>query len=832
MASLVLNQNILNNQAKPSLDQAKRYLNQVRSKCNSLSIPTSFLYRNYLKNIANSLLNIEIDINASKTKIDDTLAQYNGVESKTSNKVRSLTAMVGNVTANIGATVVSNTPDSVKEKVNDLGKTAAKVGKTIAGWAKGAWGWAADKVSDIKKTAAKVGDAIANWEKDTRNWVTDKVNDIKNTAAKVGKTVSSWCKGAWNWISNVAAPAVWDVLKKTGSLIAVAVQSIVAGLLEVVEAAVDLVALVRTGVASIFTGIWDGGQAIYGAITGNEWHSATKAMWKGTKSFVSTTWVRNGYNALSNTAYGKWLNENSFGDWARTDGMVSQVAEGIGYAAGVVALSVVTFGTATPLVLATTAGSLAVSKYTEEAWNNNKISIDTGNGNYDMSLNYDELSTLNNKGKLKKQIEQTDELGNVITTEVTFVKNEDGSYSAIINGQKLICNVDETGILEGLSYGAMNGAWEFGQWYLGGQIGSGQFKCLTGGIKSAAMQKLAVSGTRVVLDSVTGAVETPFRTLLDTMYNDMTWEEAWNKNGGWNGVLSQTLIAGIMSAGGEVLDLRKYFKDSQTTSNINISEVETKKMFDYDGSQPTVDLFTKEQIVNMDTVELNRVQKLAKRFNNYEEFVAAYKNSTESWCSTLKDRELKLIYNYIGESNYSSYATINSVMRDMSINKDAKTINLYHTWGLKTYTFDEYFNEFGETVDQFISRTYDEAISLNNVISRTTFAEDTIVARGVDMNALGRFGITVADSPDDIMRKLGSIYTDKGFMSCTPVAGGGFTYKDVNFVMTCKKGMAFGDFSRFNAGEKEILLGLGSKFCIESVEKIENKIMIYMTSIN
>lgn len=193
MASLVLNQNILNNQAKPSLDQAKRYLNQARSKCNSLSIPTSFLYRNYLKNIANSLLNIEIDINASKTKIDDTLAQYNGVESKTSNKVRSLTAMVGNVTANIGATVVSNTPDSVKEKVNDLGKTAAKVGKTIAGWAKGAWGWATDKVSDIKKTAAKVGKSISAFAKKTENWTSKAIDDVKKTAKKTLKVLEKVC---------------------------------------------------------------------------------------------------------------------------------------------------------------------------------------------------------------------------------------------------------------------------------------------------------------------------------------------------------------------------------------------------------------------------------------------------------------------------------------------------------------------------------------------------------------------------------------------------------------------------------------------------------------
>lgn len=530
MASLAIDQNILNNQAKSSLDQAKQYLTQARLQCNSLSIPTSFLYRTYLKNLANTLLNIEIDIDSSKTKIDDTIAQYNNIDFKVASKTSSLVQQVNDVSLNIDGSNIKN--ENAAEKV----------------------------LSDFEKTGAEICEKVKNFVSDVWNWFTDKAEEVQKK--------------------------VEEILKKTASLIAVATQGILSGLGQVAEAVVDLGVLAKTGVASVFTGVYDAGQAIYGAITGNEWNSVTKAMWNDTKSFVATTWVKNGFDALNNTAYGKWLNENSFGDWAKTDGFVSQITEGIGYAVGTTALCVATFGTATPLVLATTAGSLAVSKYTEEAWNNNKISIDTGSGNYDMSLNYDELSTLNNERKLKKQIEQIDEFGNVITTEVTFVKNKDNSYSAIINGQELNCNVDETGILEGLGYGGINGLWEGAQWYVGGKIGSGQFKSLTGGIKSAAMQKIAVSGTRVVLDSVTGAVETPFRTLLDTMYNDMTWEEAWNKNGGWNGVLSQTLIAGIMSAGGEVLPMDKIMDklgvnnllEKLSKKGLNLNQKRTNKL--------------------------------------------------------------------------------------------------------------------------------------------------------------------------------------------------------------------------------------------------------------
>lgn len=783
--------------------------------------------------------------------------------------------------SSFGETVVSKASEVIEDVDNFFDETKAY----IANKAESLWDktteWWNDTTQKVDNWFDEVGTNISNGAKSLWADVTDWWSDVEDW----------WNDDALPWIQN-AANAVWDVVKSVGATVAVFVQSLVEGILQFGEAIIDFVALVGTGVASIVTGLYDGGQAIYGAITGNEWSSVTKQMWGGTMGFVSNQYVAGWFDSLyQNTGYGQWLAENAYGfDITRS------IGSGIGYIAGVVVLTIATFGagsvvaaggsvTASTAAAATTATQMAVT------------------------------ATAAGIGR--------------------------GTQNAWADG---------AGLLEGLTAGTLTGLWEGLQFYIGGKISGLKIFGADGILKSIGSSgigtKLLNGLARVVLDGADGGVEGFVLPLITSIYKDGYYDENGNyvefledqniferyselfdDNGGWTTVWTQASIGSATSLLGEAFDLRKYFKDSQATSNINISEqelqvkidrynelleiknskdymsykdatkygdpnaikpiikpefegiekefatlegelaiiagitsepdvdisaimddVETEKLFDYDGSQPTVDLFATEKIVpeveatldmfatekiaNMDAAELNTVQNLARRFDTYEEFVAAYKNSTESWRSTLTDDELKLIYNYIGESDKSSYATINSVMRDIAINKDAKTITLYHMWGPKTYTFDDYFNQFGETVDQFIVRTYDEAIALNNAIGRTTFAEDTIVARGVDMNALGRFGITAADSPDDIMRKLGPIYTDKGFMSSTPVAGGGFTYKDVNFVMTCKKGMAFGDFSLFNAGEKEILLGLGSKFSIDSVEKVGNKIMIYMTSIN
>lgn len=829
------------------------------------------------------------EVNASKVVNNDNVVDQ--IDEAISTASASVVSWAKNIGSNIknffvstgakissfGETVVSKASEVIEDVDNFFDETKAYVAnKAESLWDKTTEWWN-DTTQKVDNWFDEVGTNISNGAKSLWADVTDWWSDVEDW----------WNDDAIPWIQN-AANAVWDVVKSVGATVAVFVQSLVEGILQFGEAIIDFVALVGTGVASIVTGLIDGGQAIYGAITGNEWSSVTKQMWGGTMGFVSNQYVSGWFDLLyQNTGYGQWLAENAYGfDITRS------IGSGIGYIAGVVVLTIATFGagsvvaaggsvTASTAAAATTATQMAVT------------------------------ATAAGIGR--------------------------GTQNAWADGADL---------LEGLAAGTLTGLWEGLQFYVGGKISGLNIFGADGILKSIGSSgigtKLLNGLARVVLDGADGGIEGFVLPLITSIYKDGYYDENGNyvefsddqniferysevfdDNGGWTTVWTQASIGSATSLLGELFDLRKYFKDSKNKPNINISEqelqvkidrynelldiknsedylsymdnakkgyaqelklefegiekefatleselsliagiasetdvdisaimddVETEKLFDYDGNQPTVDLFATEKIVpeveatldmfatekiaNMDAAELNTVQNLARRFDTYEEFVAAYKNSTESWRSTLTDDELKLIYAYIGESDKSSYATINSVMRDIAINKENKTITLYHMWGPKTYTFDEYFNQFGETVDQFIVRTYDEAIALNNAIGRTTFTEDTIVARGVDMNALGRFGITAADSPDDIMRKLGSIYTDKGFMSSTPVAGGGFTYKDVNFVMTCKKGMAFGDFSLFNAGEKEILLGLGSKFSIESVEKVGNKIMIYMTSIN
>lgn len=829
------------------------------------------------------------EVNASKVVNNDNVVDQ--IDEAISTASASVVSWAKNIGSNIknffvstgakissfGETVVSKASEVIEDVDNFFDETKAYVAnKAESLWDKTTEWWN-DTTQKVDSWFDEVGTNISNGAKSLWADVTDWWSDVEDW----------WNDDAIPWIEN-AANAVWDVVKSVGATVAVFVQSLVEEILQFGEAIIDFVALVRTGVASIVTGLIDGGQAIYGAITGNEWSSVTKQMWSGTMGFVSKQYVSGWFDLLyQNTGYGQWLAENAYGfDITRS------IGSGIGYIAGVVVLTIATFGAGSVVA----AGGSVTASTAAAATTTTQMAV---------------TATAAGIGR--------------------------GTQNAWADGADL---------LEGLTAGRLTGLWEGLQFYVGGKISGLNIFGADGILKSIGSSgigtKLLNGLARVVLDGADGGVEGFVVPLITSIYKDGYYDEngnyvefsddqniferyseAFDDNGGWTTVWTQASIGSATSLLGEVFDLRKYFKDSKNTSNINISEqelqvkidrynelldiknskdylsyidnakkgyaqelklefegiekefatlegelsliagiisepdvdisaimddVETEKMFDYDGSQPTVDLFATEKIVpeleatldmfatekiaNMDAAELNTVQNLARRFDTYEEFVAAYKNSTESWRSTLTDDELKLIYAYIGESDKSSYATINSVMRDIAINKENKTITLYHMWGPKTYTFDEYFNQFGETVDQFIVRTYDEAIALNNAIGRTTFAEDTIVARGVDMNALGRFGITAMDSPDDIMRKLGSIYTDKGFMSSTPVAGGGFTYKDVNFVMTCKKGMAFGDFSLFNAGEKEILLGLGSKFSIDSVEKVGNKIMVYMTSIN
>ena len=121
--------------------------------------------------------------------------------------------------------------------------------------------------SFVSSIGASISNSVKSAWADATSWWSD-VNDW-------------WNKDAVPWIKN-ASKVIGGVLESTGATIVTFTQSLVEGVGQFVEAIVDFVAIIGTGVASIVTGLIDGGQAIYGAATGNEWESVTKKMWGGT----------------------------------------------------------------------------------------------------------------------------------------------------------------------------------------------------------------------------------------------------------------------------------------------------------------------------------------------------------------------------------------------------------------------------------------------------------------------------------------------------------------------------------------------------------------------
>ena len=479
--------------------------------------------------------------------------------------------------SSFGETVVSKASDVIEDVDNFFDETKAY----IANKAESLWDktteWWNDTTQKVDNWFDEVGTNISNGAKSLWADVTDWWSDVEDW----------WNDDALPWIQN-AANAVWDVVKSVGATVAVFVQSLVEGILQFAEAIIDFVALVGTGVASIVTGLYDGGQAIYGAITGNEWSSVTKQMWGGTMGFVSNQYVAGWFDLLyQNTGYGQWLAENAYGfDITRS------IGSGIGYIAGVVILTIATFGagsvvaaggsvTASTAAAATTATQMAVT------------------------------ATAAGIGR--------------------------GTQNAWADGADL---------LEGLAAGTLTGLWEGFQFYIGGKISGLKIFGADGILKSIGSSgigtKLLNGLARVVLDGADGGVEGFVLPLITSIYKDGYYDENGNyiefledqniferyselfdDNGGWTTVWTQAAIGSATSLLSELFDLRKYFKDSQeTASTINIKEQELQAKIDR--YNELVDLRkTDDYISYMDNAEKGYAQVLKPEFEGIEKEFAA-----------------------------------------------------------------------------------------------------------------------------------------------------------------------------------------------------------------
>ena len=408
------------------------------------------------------------------------------------------------------------------------------------------------------KVISPVNDNIVNWDK-TTEWWNDTTQKIDNWFDEVGTNISNGVKSLWAditgwwsevenwwnddalpWITN-AAEVVWDVVKSVGATIAVFVQSLVEGILQFGEAIIDFAKLTGTIVASIITGLIDGGQAIYGAITGNDWSSLTKQMWIDTMGFISNQYVSGWFDSLyQNTSYGQWLAENAYGfDITRT------IGNGIGYIAGVVILTIATFGVGG---IAAAGGSITF-------------------------------------------------LGAVAattTTQMALIATAAGIGKGTQNAW-----ADGANLLEGLTTGTLTGLWEGLQFYIGGKISKLNLFGTDGILKTIGSSglgtKLLNGFARVVLDGADGGVEGFIMPLITSIYKDGYYDENGNyveflddsnmfdryreifeDNGGWSAVWTQAAIGSAASLLGEIFDLRRFFNEKQNNSNITKKELQVK----------------------------------------------------------------------------------------------------------------------------------------------------------------------------------------------------------------------------------------------------------------
>ncbi len=381
--------------------------------------------------------------------------------------------------------------------------------------------------TEAEESVAFLGDMITNIKEDVGDFIGNLGEEIDKTCGKVSDSAKStldtitegWEKNALP-ILKEAGTDILNFLNDTAATLSTGVVSLTEGLLRFGEALVDLGTILNTATNSIGTGIYDGYQALRGLVTGEEWESATKAMWEGTKDFVATEHVKSWYDSLYNdTSFGNWMRDNGLFDSDK----VREIGSGIGYVGGIIALTVLTFGAGGAAVGATGAGTAAGS-----------AGITAGN----MAV----IAGLAGTGK--------------------------GAETAWKDG---------AGIGEGLLYAGANGAWEAFQFWAGAKIGSpGGWgdkiaKSLFNGSKAAG------SFSRIVLDSVDGGAEGFMQPFLKMLYKDTYTDENGNEvklddnilkryaelfeqEGGMANVGGQAAFGGLLSALGEVGNLRNILK--------------------------------------------------------------------------------------------------------------------------------------------------------------------------------------------------------------------------------------------------------------------------------
>lgn len=551
---LTVNIDGIENKFKPAISNSIKYLGLAEDSLSSIIIPSDFTYRSRLRTLSQNISNIDTRVTNIKNWVDRSISNFNNVERSNKNVVNNLISAIPASLMNSNISKTGAKTAKVKKETKDKEGFFEKAFKAVSGAVdyvisgefitdtfEIAEKTASKVVKEVKSTVSLIVSTGAEVKNNVKSFISDKV---KPAMQKVGGVISS----AWEFTyQNIIEPS-WDFIKSVTASTVNILAGLIKGLSQLVESLLDFVVMLCTGVGSIFTGLADGITYLGALITGDteNWSSITGDMWKGVMGYVAEDHVGNAFSDFyENTIVGQWLDNNAY-EWFKSDGIGTNIAAGIGYIAGIVVLTIATcgIGTAatgatlsTTVVSSTIAASAGTGKYTQEAWANMRDS------------SWEGMERLFEKGEITEEQynsfvmirELSDEQWASIVNDYDSgkISKEEFELMSQIREMPEDWTTLENG-LKGLGYGITNGVWEGIQFYVGGKLGS-----LIG--KGGA-------ALRVGIDTGFNSLDTPFRVATEALFTDSTLEQAWIEQGGWNSVLTNTIIGLIGSAGGEVFN--------------------------------------------------------------------------------------------------------------------------------------------------------------------------------------------------------------------------------------------------------------------------------------
>ena len=691
MAELKIDIDAINKKVIPPINKANTELQTAIDDLYSIGLSPEY-YKFYSRERIQSILprnidNIKSDVNNISGWIGGIATRFEEANRKSNNAINSLFSKVDKINF-----------------LNNAIKTGAAIGgasiaiamdeKNIGTFAQAGFDLAETVITGVQNGINCVGAAVSSaWNsiynnivkpgvdffEDCKakvcNFVTGAVNEISNGVNKIVDGITSFAQAGWNkaceiaqsvgdafnsagaWISSTwnsfctdVWPNIWDGIQSCAASIANVITGIIKGLAQFVESLVDLVVIIGTGVASIGTGIWDGISYLVSLATGtsDEWQSATAGMWQGVMGFVAEDHVGNAFaDFYKNTEVGQWLDEHAV-DACKSNGIVTNISSGIGYVAGIIVLTICTLGAgtaisggATAMSFATTSATIATAagtgKYTQEAWGKARDSswegierlyqrgeITEKEYNTYVSIKsmtdeeWAEIQKDYKKGKItKEEFEQ-----------IKQIREMPDDWKTFENGWK------------GLLYGVANGVWEGVQWYIGGKLAGWAIKG----------HKIATSAVKVGADTAFNALDTPFRSTIDTVTSGMTWDKAWEKQGGWDSLFTNVGIGLVGSAGGEIFDGVKLNKASKILNSDDIfdslDEVTSKELKDallYAQQTGKINLSKMDEVIRDKIIksikEMDLAQLSKKEMNEIFDEMSTLFSSKKFKNSTLEEQK-------------------------------------------------------------------------------------------------------------------------------------------------------------------------------------------------